>query len=160
MSNQSVEVTNERDPYRWRAATGRVGANALLVLLSYEAVAVANVAVGVVAAESLPVPLAELVPILAVFLLVRWIFVLPLMLPVLIGIEFVARRVPHARVLTALVAFSPMIIWEATNTPAPFPSVEGAILGLTAVLFAIIARLPPRSPPRTWPVSTQSAEVH
>ena len=117
----------------------------MLVLVAYEAVAMANVALHVLTGGSQPAPLAELVAILAAFLLFRWIFVLPLMLPVLIGIEFVARRVPYARVLTALVAFAPMILWEATNTPGPFPSGEGAILGLTAVLFAILARLPPRS---------------
>ena len=78
------------------------------------------------------------------FLLVRWIFVLPGLLAVLVGIEYVARRVPHARVLTAIVAFAPMALWELTNSPGPFPSDQGAVLGLTAVLFAVLARLPAR----------------
>lgn len=83
--------------------------------------------------------------LVAVFVLLRWIFVLPGMLPVLVGIEFVTRRAPHGRVLTAMVAFTPMVLWELTNSPGGF-SEQGAILGVTAVLFAVIARLPGRAP--------------
>jgi multisubunit Na+/H+ antiporter MnhB subunit len=79
---------------------------------------------------------------MAVFLLVRWIVVLPGMLPVLVGLEYVARRAPHARVLTAIVAFAPMLWWELSQSPDGFS--EGAVLGVTAVLFALVARLPAR----------------
>ena len=79
----------------------------------------------------------------AVFLLVRWIVVLPGLLLVLVGIEYVARRVPHARVLTAIVAFAPMVWWELTQSSGD-TSGQSAVLGVTAVLFAVLARLPGR----------------
>ena len=35
-----------------------------------------------------------------------------------------------------------MVLWELTKSPGGFPSEQGAVLGVTAVLFAILARLP------------------
>jgi hypothetical protein len=64
------------------------------------------------------------------------------LLVVLVGLEYVARRAPHARVLTTIVAFAPMVLWELSKSPGGFPSEEGAVLGVTAVLFAVLARLP------------------
>ena len=71
-----------------------------------------------------PVPVTPVglaVPLVAGFHLVRWVFVVPSLLPVLVGIEYVARRVPHARVLTAIVAFAPMVLWEFSKSPGGFP---------------------------------------
>ena len=82
-----------------------------------------------------------LVVVAAVFLLVRWIFVLPGLVPVLVGLEYLARRAPHARVLTAIVAFVPMVWWELSQSSGGL-SAQGAVLGVTAVLFAVLARLP------------------
>jgi hypothetical protein len=91
-----------------------------------------------------PVEGVPLVVVIAGFLLVRWIYVLPGLLPVLVGLEYVARRAPHARVLTAIVAFAPMVLWELLlKSPGGF-SGFGAVLGVTAVLFAVLARLPAR----------------
>ena len=149
MVKRSGSAAVDAQPHGWRAGTLRVLANAVLVLLAYEVVSMAFVAASIVAGESLPVTPLELVPIAAVFYLVRWVFVLPLLLPVLVGIELVARRAPHARVLTAIVAFAPMILWELTNTPGDFPSGKGAVLGATAVLFAVLARLPAPVPGRS-----------
>lgn len=156
MSKQLVRAATYRDPYGWRAGTVRVLANALLVLLAYEVVSMVGVAATIVAG-TIPVTPFELVPgvtisitpvalvlLAAGFVLVRWIFVLPGLLVVLAGLEYVARRVPHARVLTAIVAFAPMVLWELTKSPGDFPSATGAVLGLTAVLFAVLARLPAR----------------
>jgi len=143
LSNHLVRAATGPDPYRWRAGTFRVLANALLVLLAFEVVSMVFVAAMVVAGvPDAPVTLVELVLLVAAFVLVRWIFVLPGLLVVLVGIEYVARRAPHARVLTGVVAFAPMVLWELTNTPGPFPSEQGAVLGVTAVLFAVLARLP------------------
>jgi hypothetical protein len=142
MSEQPIHAAMNRDPYGWRAATIRVLANALLVLLAFEVVSFVVAAAGLVAGASGPKTPAELVPALALFLLVRWVFVLPGMLPVLAGIDYIARRVPHARALTAIIAFTPMIAWELTKSPGSFPSDQGAILGVTAVVFAVLARLP------------------
>jgi hypothetical protein len=130
------------DPNGPRATAGRVLANALLVLAAFEVVSIV-VGVGdmVVAGATTPVTPVELVLLMAVFLLIRWIFVLPAMLPVLVALEYACRRVPQPRVLIAVVAFAPMILWELTNGPGGL-SVQGAILGVTAVLFALIARLP------------------
>ena len=145
MSKQLVRAATDRDPYGWRAGTGRVLANALLVLLAFEVVTmVVGVAEVIVRGATMPVTPAELLPRVVVFVLFRWIYVLPGLLPVLVGIEYVARRAPHARVLTAIVAFAPMVLWELTKSPGDFPSGQGAVLGVTAVLFALLARLPAR----------------
>ena len=126
-----------------RAAIVRVVANAALVLLAYEVVAIGNATAWMLAGETPPAPPAQLVLLLTVFIFARWIFVLPGLLFVLVGLELVARRVPHARVLTAIIAFVPMVLWELTNSPGDF-SIESSILGVTAVLFAGFARLPAR----------------
>ncbi len=145
MSKQPVSATTYRNPYRWRAATVRVLANALLVLLAFEFVLMVWVAATIVAGGTILVtPVGLAFPLVAGFHLVRWVFVLPGLLPVLVGIEYVARRVPHARVLTAIVAFAPMVLWELSTSPGGFPSEFGAVLGVTAVLFAVLARLPAR----------------
>lgn len=148
MSKQLVRTASFPDPYGWRAGTVRVLANALLVLLAYEVVSmVAGIAQVLVAGAPIPETPVEGVPLVVViagFLLVRWIYVLPGLLPVLVGLEYVARRAPHARVLTASVAFAPMVWWELLlKSPGGF-SGQGAILGLTAALFAVLARLPAR----------------
>ena len=147
MSKQLVRAATNRDPYGWRAGTVRVLANALLVLLAFAVVSmVAGVAQMIVMGAPLaplPVTPAELVTRVAVFLLVRWIYALPGLLPVLVGIEYVARRAPHARVLTAIVAFAPMVLWELTQSSGD-TSGQGAVVGVTAVLFAVLARLPAR----------------
>ena len=157
MSKQLVRAATHPDPYGWRAGTVRVFANALLVLLAYEVAAMVDVVANLVAGATIPVtPVelvpgvtismtpVELVPLAAAFYLVRWIFVLPGLLAVLVGLEYVARRAPHARVLTAIVAFAPMVLWELSKSPGGFPSETGAVLGVTAVLFAVLARLPAR----------------
>jgi hypothetical protein len=82
--------------------------------------------------------------LVAAFVLFRWMFVLPGLLVVLFCLEYVARRTRHARALTALVAFVPMALWELTKSPGDFPSEQGAALGVTAVVFAALARLPAR----------------
>jgi hypothetical protein len=144
MSEQLVRAATSPDPYGWRAGTVRVLANALLVLLAFEVVSVVvGLAEMVATGAPPPLPPAQLVLLVAVFVLARWIFVLPGLLLVLVGLEYVARRAPHARVLTAIVAFAPMVLWELTNSPGGF-SVQGAVLGVTAVLFAVLARLPAR----------------
>jgi hypothetical protein len=144
MSNQLVRAAT--DPDGWRAGTVRVLANALLVLLAFEVVSLAvGVAEMLVTARTPPLPPVQFVLLAAVFLLVRWIFVLPALLPVLVGIEVLARRVPHARVLTAVIALAPMVLWELlVQGPGDVPSGQGVILGATAVLFAVLARLPAR----------------
>ncbi len=145
MSKHLVRVATYPDPYGWRAGTVRVLANALLVLLAYEVVSMVGVAAQlIVTGAPPPVTPVELVPLAAGFYLVRWIFVLPGLLPVLVGIEYIARRAPHPRVMTAIVAFAPMVLWELTKSPGDFPSGTGAVLGVTAVLFAVLARLPAR----------------
>jgi hypothetical protein len=145
MSNHLVRAATDPDPSGWRAGTVRVLANALLVLLAFEVVSlVVGVAQMIVTGASPPLPPVQLVPLVAAFVLVRWIFVLPGLLPVLVGLEYVARRAPHARVLTAIIAFAPMVLWELSKSPGGFPSEQGAILGVTAVLFAVLARLPAR----------------
>ncbi len=144
MSKHLVRAAPYRDPHGWHAGTVRVLANALLVLLAYEVVSMVGVAATIGAGATAPVTPVELVPLAAGFYLVRWIFVLPGLLPVLIGLEYVARRSPHARLLTAIVGFAPMVLWELTKSPGDFPSETGAVLGVTAVLFAVLARLPAR----------------
>lgn len=147
MSKPMVRAATDPDPHGWRAGTVRVLANALLVLLAFEVVSMAGLAAQVIVTGWTP-PEASVegmpfVLFAAVFLLVRWIYVLPGILPVLVGLEYVARRVPRARVLTLVVAFAPMVWWELTQS-SDFPSEFGAILGMTALLFAALARLPAR----------------
>jgi hypothetical protein len=157
MSKQLVRAATYPDPHCWRAGVVRVLANVLLVLLAYEVVSMVAVVATLVAGATIPAtPLElvpgvtisvtplELVPLAAGFYLVRWIFVLPGLLAVLVGLEYVARRAPHSRVLTAIVAFAPMVLWELSKSPGGFPSEQGAVLGVTAVLFAVLARLPAR----------------
>ena len=151
MSNQHVRTATHRDPHGWRAGTIRVLGNALLVLLAFETVSIGYVAALTIAGTPIPAPATpvELVLLVAAFVLVRWLFVLPGLLAVLVGIEYVARRVPHARVLTAIVAFAPMVLWELTKSPGGISelgglSEQGLVLGVTAVLFAVVARLPTR----------------
>ena len=137
------------DPYGWRAGTVRVLANAALVLLAFDVVTLAaGAAQTIVTGATIPMTPVELVLLVTVFVLVRWIFVLPGLLPVLVGLEYVARRAPHARVLTAIVAFAPMVLWELTQSSGD-TSGQGAVLGVTAVLFAVLARLPARFPGRS-----------
>lgn len=143
MPKPPVRAATDPDPRGWRAATVRVLANALLVLFAFEGVTLAATIVAIGSGWTMPVSPVELAPLMAVFLLVRWVVVLPGMLPVLVGLEYVARRVPHPRVLTAIVAFTPMVWWELSQSPEGF-SAFGAILGVTAVLFAVLARLPTR----------------
>lgn len=149
MSEHPVGAATDPDPHGLRAGTVRVLANALLVLLAYEVVSLVVALAALVAGENPRVTPVELVLLVTAYVLVRWIFVLPGVLLVLVGIEFVARRSPHARVLTAVVAFAPMVLWELTNSPRDFPSAKGAVLGATAVLFAVLARLPARFPGRS-----------
>lgn len=154
MSRQLVRAARYHDPSGWRAAIVRVLANALLVLLAYVVVSMAAVAAEVIltgwSPPETPVEGLPFVLYAAVFLLVRWLYALPGLLAVLVGIEYVARRAPHARVLTAIVAFAPMVLWELLLTsPGDFPSGQGALLGLTAVLFTVLARLPARSQGRS-----------
>jgi hypothetical protein len=144
ISNQLVRAATDPDPYGWRATTVRVLANALLVFLAYEVVTMTSMAAMIASGWPPPLPPVELVLMVTAFVLVRWIFVLPGLLPVLVGLDCVARRAPHPRVLTAIVAFAPMVWWELTNSPGGF-SEQGAVLGLTAVLFAVLARLPART---------------
>ena len=147
MSKLVVHAATNPDPYGWRAGTVRVLANALLVLLAFEVVSMAAGAAQVIMTGATipetPVEGVPLVMVVAGFLLIRWIFVLPGVLPVLVGLEFVARRVPHARLLTALVAFAPMVLWELTQSSGD-TSGQGLVLGVTAVLFATLARPPAR----------------
>ncbi len=145
MSKQLVRAATNPDPYGWRAGTVRVLANALLVLLAFEVVTMAAAAAQtIVTGAPPPLPPVQLVLVVAAFVLVRWIFVLPGLLPVLVALEYVARRAPHARVLTFIVALSPMVLWELlSQSPGGF-SGQGALLGVTAVLFAVLARLPAR----------------
>lgn len=134
-----MEMSNR---HGWRAATVRVLANALLTLLALEAVAIVGVAI--VAEAHFGITPAEAVPLAAEWILGHWVVFLPALLLVLVGIEFVARRAPHARALTAIVAFAPMVLWELTMSSGDIPSVTGVGLGVTAVLFTALARLPAR----------------
>lgn len=147
MSKQLVRADTDPDPHGWRAGTVRVLANALLVLLAFEVVSMgAGAAQMIVTGATIPVSPIEPLPVVvwvAVFLLVRWIVVLPGLLVVLVGLEYVARRAPHARVLTLIVAFAPMVWWELFQSPGD-TSGFGAVLGVTALLFAVLARLPAR----------------
>ena len=147
MSKQVAGASTVRDPYGWRAGAVRVVANALLVLLAFEIVSlVVGVAQVIVSGTTVPETPVEGMPLLAVvvaFLLVRWIFVLPGLLPVLIGLEYVNRRAAHARVLTLIVALGPMVLWQLMLSSGD-SSNTSAVLGLTAGLFAVLARLPGR----------------
>lgn len=147
MSKPLARAATDPDPYGWRAGTLRVVANALLVLLAFEVVSMsAGAAYWILTGATIPETPVEGMPVvvvMVVFLLVRWLFVLPGLLAVLVGLEYVTRRVPHARVLTAIVAFAPMVWWELTQSSGGFSS-QGAVLGVTAVLFAVLARLPAR----------------
>lgn len=143
MSSQLVRAATSPDPYGRHAGTVRVLRNALLVLLAFEVVSIsAGVAQMIVTGSPLPLPPAQFVLMATAFLLVRWLVVLPGLLLVLVGLEYAARRVPHARVLTLIVAFAPMVLWELTQSGDT--SGQAAVLGLTAVLFAAVARLPAR----------------
>ena len=143
ISKQLVHATARPDSYGWRAGAVRVLANASLALLAFEVVTLAaGAAQTIVTGATIPMTPVDLVLLVTVFVLVRWIFVLPGLLPVLVGLEYVARRTPHARFLTAIVAFSPMVLWELTQSGDT--SGQGAVLGVTAVLFAFLARLPAR----------------
>ena len=145
MSKQLGRAATDPDPYSWRAGTVRVLANALLVLLAFEVVTLAaGAAQTILTGATIPVTPVELVARATVFILIRWIFVLPGLLPVLVGIEYVARRAPHARVLTTIVAFAPIVLWELLSQSPGLISPQGAVLGVTAVLFAVVARLPAR----------------
>jgi len=149
MSEQMIGATANTNLHGLRAGAVRVLANALLVLLAYEVVSMGAVAIqmaltGWIPPET-PVEGVPFVLYAAFFLLVRWIYVLPGLLAVLVGIEYVARRTAHARVLTAVVAFAPMVLWELTQEQAHL-SPFGVLLGVTAVLFAALARLPGRRP--------------
>jgi len=157
MSNQLVRASTDPDQYGWRAATVRVAANALLVLLAFEAVSLAaGVAQMIATAWTPPMPPVQFVLVAAVFLLVRWLFVLPGLLLVLVGIEYVARRVAKARLLTAIVALTPMVWWELTQSSGD-TSWQTGVLGVTAVLFAVLARLPaPGGHQSRWPVIQQA----
>jgi hypothetical protein len=144
MSKDPAPAATSLDPYGWRAGAARVLANASIVLLAFEAVSLATgVAQIVSTGPPPPVSALELLLLVVVFVFVRWLFVLPGLLAVLVGIEYVARRVPHARLLTAIVAFGPMVVLESTKSQDGLPiSVQGAVLGVTALLFAAFARLP------------------
>lgn len=144
VSTQPVHAGTRRDPYGWPAASRRLITNALLVLVAFETVSYAAAVAGTVAGRNGAITPLAWVPMLAVFLLVRWMFVLPGLLLVLAVIDLLAGRVPHARVLAWIVAFAPMVAWELTKSPGAFPSEAGAILGVTAAVFALIARLPAR----------------
>jgi|tagenome__1003787_1003787.scaffolds.fasta_scaffold20638138_2 hypothetical protein len=146
MSAERMQAEGTRDPYGWRAATVRVLANALLVLLLFEVVSIVEAVVTVVGGAILPVPLPELLPMLAVFLLVRWLFLLPGLVLALLALDYVARRAAHPRVVVGLVALLPAAVWEMTRSPSDFPSEEAVILAVTALLFAFLARLPPGIP--------------
>jgi hypothetical protein len=142
VAKQPVRAATDPDHSGWRTGAVRVLANALLVLLAFEVVSLVVVMAEMIAGTPPDVTPLELLFVVAVFVLFRWVFVLPGLLLVLVGLEYVARRVPHARVLTAIVAFAPMVFWELTKSPGDFPSEQGAVLGVTAVLFAALARLP------------------
>jgi hypothetical protein len=142
MSKQ-LDHAADPDPHGRRAGAFRVLANALLVLLAFDVVTlVAGVAQVIVTGSPPPLPPAQLLLVVTVFVLFRWMFVLPGLLLVLVGLEYVARRAPYARVLTVIVAFAPMVLWELTQSGDT--SGQGAVLGATAVLFAVLARLPAR----------------
>jgi hypothetical protein len=131
----------------WRAATVRVLANAVLVLLALEVVAIVGVAI--VAETRFQVTPAEAVPLAAGWILGRWVVVLPVLLPALAGLDYAAGRTAHPRVLAAIVAFAPMVLWELTMAQGGSPSVSGVGLGVTAVLFTILVRLPGRADGRS-----------
>jgi hypothetical protein len=130
-----------------RAGMVRVVVNALLVLLAFEIVSLV-VGMAQVVVRGTPVPLTpvELLLLAAAFALVRWVVVLPLLLPVLVALELVGRRISHARVLTAVVAVLPIAFWQVTQSSGDI-SGQGVVLGLTAALFVVLARLPAASRP-------------
>lgn len=154
MLKRLARTATGSDPYGWRAAAVRILANASLVLLAYGAALIAVEAVRVVFGELSTMP-AEVWLLFPAFLLIRWLFVLPGLLVVLVGIELVARRVPHARVLALAVALVPMAWWQLTQSGGGSENVrvdtsaDLAGLGLTALLFAAFARLPARRPERS-----------
>jgi hypothetical protein len=142
MSEQLARAATDPGPHGWRAGTVRVVANALLVLLAFEVLSlVGGVAQVIVTGAPPPVTPVGLLLLVVAFVLIRWIVVLPGLILVLVGIEYVARGAPHARVLTAIVAFTPMVWWELTQSSGDTSGFSG-ILGVTAVLFAVLARLP------------------
>jgi hypothetical protein len=152
MSKQVVRAPTDPDAHGWRAGIVRILANALLVLLAFEVVSLVAGAIQLIVRGATitgtPVEGVPLVVVVMLFLLVRWIFVLPGLLLVLFGLELAARRVSHARVLTAAVALAPMVWWQLTQSSGD-TSGQGVILGLTAVLFPALARLPARNQQRS-----------
>jgi hypothetical protein len=149
MMSQRLDLTEtDHEPYRWRTGGPRVLINALLVLLAFEGVSLLAAAAQMIITSSpppaTPVDGVPLIVVVAGFLLIRWLFVLPGLLLALIGIECVARRAPHPRVLTAIVAFVPMVWWALTQSSGD-TSGFAAILGATAALVALLARLPASS---------------
>lgn len=150
MSQQPDSAAADPDPDGWRPGAVRVAANAALVLFAFEIVTLAGGAVQtIVTGATIPAKPIDLVTLATVFIVIRWLFVLPAMLPVLLGIEYVARRAPHARVLTAIVAFAPMLLWELLSQSPGVISPQGVVLAVTALLFAVVARLPARSQGRS-----------
>jgi hypothetical protein len=142
MSKHLVQTAANPDPRGWRAATARVLANALLVLPAY-GVAILLVGVAPMVLGETPSGPAEAWLLFPLFLLVRWLYVLPGLVVVLVGIEVVSRRVRHARAITLIVASAPMVWWALTqSSPHADISADLAILGVSAVLFAVLARLP------------------
>ena len=149
MSKQVVPAATDPDLHGWRAGAFRVLANALLVLLAYEVVSLALGVAQVIVTGPPPAWRRS-----------NWYWCWPPsswsagssscpgLLLVLVGIEFVARRAPHARVLTAIVACAPMVWWQVTQSSGD-TSGFSVVLGVIAVLFAVLARLPARSPGRS-----------
>src|SRR5262245_847614 len=98
MSTRSVPTATDPAPNGWRAGTARVVVNAVLVLAAYELVALVDSVARVIVGWNLPLTPVEAVPLVAVLLLVRWLYVLPALLVALVILDYVARRVSHPRV--------------------------------------------------------------
>ena len=144
MSTQAGTSAMDHDPHGWRAGIVRVLANAVLVLPAYGVAILGVGAVRVIVAGT-PTEPAEAWLLFPLWLLIRWLYVLPGLLLALAAIEVVARRAPHARVVTLIVASAPMAWWALTqSSPYADISADLAVLGLTAVLVALLARLPVR----------------
>lgn len=144
MSIDLLRAAMDGEPRGWRTGAVRVVVNALLVFMAYEVVTLAiGLTEAVVRAEPVPLSPVQLVLLISAFVLVRWVVVLPALLLVLVGLEYVARRVPHPRILTTVVAFSPMVVWQVTQSSGD-TSGQAVVLGMVAVLFAVVARLPSR----------------
>lgn len=128
MLNRAV-IATDPDRHDWHASAARVLANALLALLAYELAAVVVEMTRMIVAGPPAAPLVAAL-LMPVFLLVRWVFVLPGLLPVLVAIEYVSRHAPQARVLTAIVAFTPMVWWQMTQSSGD-TSAHAAVLAGT-----------------------------